>query len=133
MIYNCGISSLKLKGQEITPIEGTNTYEAVLSSEVSAADIAIVTDGRASNSHVSLQQMEGGVKALITVTAGDLKSNQYQLLIKGASLPTSISGITNGACGASENYNLNGQRISHGQRGIVIERGANGIHKVLKK
>ena len=133
MIYNCGISSLKLKGQEIAPIEGTNTYEAVLSSEVSAADIAIVTDGRASNSHVSLQQMEGGVKALITVTAGDLKSNQYQLLIKGASLPTSISGITNGAGGASESYNLNGQRISHGQRGIVIERGANGIHKVLKK
>lgn len=132
MVYNCGISSLKLKGQELTPV-AANTYEADLAAEVSAEDIAVVTNGRSAKSEVSLMPMEGGVKAEITVTAGDLKSTQYQLLIKGASLPTSIKGITEGGSNIGARYNLNGQRISDNQHGLVIERSAKGVRKVVRK
>lgn len=133
MVYNCGISSLKVKGQELSPNAETGIYETGLTAELSASDIEVVTNGKSAKSDVSLQAIEGGVKVLITVTAGDLKSNVYQLIVNGASLPTGIQSISaTDKRNETIHYNLNGQRVSDSHRGMVIERSANGVRKVMK-
>ena len=110
-----------------------NVYETELAEEVNLSDIEVTADGKGAKTSVTLETMDGGVKALITVTAGDLKSNDYQLLIKGATMTTGIRNVGTEENHASERYSLNGYRLNESRKGLVIERNAKGVRKILAK
>ena len=133
LVYNCGISRLSVKGQDVAAKEGTNVYEAEVAGELIASDIEVTTDGKAAKADVRLEAMDGGVKAIVTVTAGDLKSNEYVLIAKGASLPAGISGIAAGSDRETLIYNVGGQRVGNVSGGLLIERNGNGVRKILTK
>ena len=133
LVYNSGISHLSVKGKELTPNAGSNVYETELAEEVNLSDIEVTADGKGAKTSVTLETMDGGVKALITVTAGDLKSNDYQLLIKGATMTTGIRNVGTEENHASERYSLNGYRLNESRKGLVIERNAKGVRKILAK
>ena len=133
LVYNSGISHLSVKGKELTPNAGSNVYETELAEEVNLSDIEVTADGKGAKTSVTLETMDGGVKALITVTAGDLKSNDYQLLIKGATMPTGIRNVGSDESHISKRYNLNGYRLNESRKGLVIERNAKGVRKMLAK
>ena len=133
LVYNCGISRLSVKGQDVAAKEGTNVYEAEVAGELIASDIEVTTDGKAAKADVRLEAMDGGVKAIVTVTAGDLKSNEYVLIAKGASLPAGISGIAAGSDRETLFYNVGGQRVGNVSGGLLIERNGNGARKILTK
>ena len=108
-------------------------YEAEVAGELTASDIEVTTDGKAAKADVRLEAMDGGVKAIVTVTAGDLKSNEYVLIAKGASLPAGISGIAAGSDRETLIYNVGGQRVGNVSGGLLIERNGNGARKILTK
>lgn len=136
LIYNSQLASLKVKG---TDVDGFNkdTYEYNINGEgtIEASDIDAVSDGQGAYVTKTIEPVEGGVKATVTVTSNDLKDiHEYVINIKGATTGISKTETIAGNS-AVKMYNINGQRVNNTDRkGLYIIRQADGkTVKVLKK
>lgn len=136
LIYNCEMTALKVKGQEVALTAGTYAYEVDgLSGTISADDFDVTTNGRGAYVSKVLTDDAGAVIATITVQSNDLNSyNIYTVTIKGAS--TGINKVQNTqGNGTTAIYNVNGQRVQNmTQSGLYIIKSADGTtRKVIRK
>lgn len=136
LVYNACLSALSVKGK---PVEGfdaaTLTYNLTADGPLSATDIVAKADGRGATVDTQVEPVEGGVKALVTVTSNDLlTATRYTLNITGATTGINTATTTgNQSSSAVEFYNLQGQRVSSMQPGRVYIRKSGGKSvKVVK-
>lgn len=136
LIYNANLTSLKFKGEELFQ-EGKTEYTVNASGNVSLDDIEVMSDGIGAYESTSLEEVDGGCKATITITSEDLKTqNVYVLNIKGGT----VTGINKHQTATFQNgtkaiYNLAGQQVGDmSKAGVyIIERTDGSTVKVLKK
>lgn len=137
LVYNARLSALSVKGK---PVEGfdaaTLTYNLTADGPLSATDIVAKADGRGATVDTQVEPVEGGVKALVTVTSNDLlTATRYTLNITGATTGINTATTTgNQSSSAVEFYNLQGQRVSSMHPGRVYIRKSGGKSvKVVKE
>lgn len=136
LVYNSKLASLSVKG---TAVEGfdkdTKEYNVSVEGKATADDITAEADGQGAYVTKTIENVDGGQKAVITVIANDLSAtNTYTLNITNTS--TGIDNIkANATKSAKATYNLNGQRVSDSTpKGLLIVRQADGkAVKVIKK
>ena len=136
LIYNANLTSLRFMGEELFQ-EGKTEYSVNTVGPVSLDDIWVMSDGIGAYETTSLEEVEGGCKATITITSEDLKTqNVYVLNIKGGT----VTGINKHQATTFQNgtkaiYNLAGQQVGDmSKAGVyIIERTDGSTVKVLKK
>lgn len=136
LVYNSKLASLAVKG---TAVEGfdkdTNEYSIDVEGTINADDIAATADGEGAYVTKTIEDVEGGQKATITVIANDLSATHAYTL----NITNSSSGIGEVIGDKSEAldaiYNLNGQRVSTANvKSLYIHRHSDGsTTKVVKK
>lgn len=136
LVYNNKLTSLKVKGTEVTGFDtDVMTYEMSLNEAVSTADIDVVSDGRGAIISKEVKEVTGGVEAVITVTSNDLKNkNVYKVTINGATV-TGINAVENVANGVEAVYDLKGNKVNAVKKGgVYVTKKADGkTVKVIKK
>lgn len=136
LIYNANLTSLRFMGEELFQ-KGKTEYSVNTVGPVSLDDIWVTSDGIGAYETTSLEEVEGGCKATITITSEDLKTqNVYVLNIKGGT----VTGINKHQTTTFQNgtkaiYNLAGQQVGDmSKAGVyIIERTDGSTVKVLKK
>ncbi len=135
LIYNAGVKSMSVKGNDVTLIEGQTEYNTTATGDINADDINVVSDGQGAFITKQLESVDGGVKATITVISNDLKTtNTYTINITGGTTGVKkVETVKNQTVSAI--YNANGQRVSDmNQSGLYIIKNADGkTVKFLKK
>lgn len=136
LVYNSKLASLAVKGAAVEGFDkDTKEYSLEVAGAITADDIAAVSDGQGAYVTKTVESVEGGQVATITVVANDLsQTNTYTLNITDTT--SGISGIdANTKASTKAAYSINGQRVSGtSQKGIYILRQADGSAvKVLKK
>ncbi len=128
LIYNAKLSSLKVKGQDVSGFSSDKlSYEIEVSEAVTADDIEAVADGHAALIEKKVVAKENGQEFQVIVYSGDMgKTTTYTILAKQA---TGITNISHQEKTTDVIYNLNGQRVTKGQQGIYIVNGK----KVLRR
>lgn len=133
LVYNANLTSLKVKGKELTAQDGAYYLEST--DTYSADDIEVTTDGVGAYVSKKIDDVDGGISVTITVTSNDLKTaNVYSLSIKGATSGVKKV-VTDVPAGVTGIYNVNGQQVSDMSRqGIYIIKYSDGrVQKVVKK
>jgi len=123
LIYNAGLTSLKVKGQDV-PAFATDklNYEMEVEGTVTLDDIVAVADGKAALIDKKMEMKDDVMECQIVVYSGDMgKATTYTILIKQHT--TGISNIDRNEVGNHAIYNLNGQRVMKAQKGIYIING----------
>lgn len=136
LIYNCKLTSLKFKDQTIA-FDDYGQATLNVTGSYTADDFAVTTDGVGAivSKLFSQESDDADPVLMITVTAGDLKSaNSYYVTIKGGDGPTSISHTPTVNNAKPQSYNVAGQRVNAGTKGLTIVRKADGsVVKMLMK
>lgn len=135
LVYNSQLESLTVGGKEVTGFsKDTYEYNIENAGAVTADDIVAKADGRQALVDKKVEQVSGGYKATVSVTAADYSvTHTYTVNIKDTA-----SGI-NGTTAETDNapvaiYNAAGQRVSAAAKGLNIVKKANGeVKKVLNK
>lgn len=136
LVYNCKLASLSVGGAVVAGFDkDTKSYNISLEGTLSASDIAAVADGQGAYASTTIENVDGGQIATITVFAEDLSaSNIYTLNITDTTSGIkTLNGSQEAAPAAT--YSIDGKRVSGlNQKGIYIVRQANGEpQKVLKR
>lgn len=135
LVYNSKLASLSVKGTAVDGFDkDTKEYNVSNEGQASIDDIAAVADGQGAYVTKTIENVDGGQKATITVLANDLSaSNTYTLNITNTS--AGVNAIKSNSSAVKAAYNLNGQRVSGtSNRGIYIVRQSDGnTMKVMKK
>lgn len=128
LIYNSKLETLRIKGSDIAGFDkNVMEYEITSADEISADDIEAVSDGRGAYIRKTVESMDGGVRATVTVISNDWKdTNVYTLDIKGAT--TGINKVVTPE--ANEGvviYDISGRRLNNiTAKGIHIIRNTDG-------
>ena len=136
LVYNAGLASLKVKGQNVELNGGSDYTVEGVSGELSANDIEVASDGQGAYITKTLTQNGSDVNVRIAITSNDLRTtNVYNLTVKG----TTVTGINNPVSTANGKavavFTIDGKRVTGmNTKGLYIVRYADGkTVKVVKK
>lgn len=135
LVYKAGLKSLTFKGQELFE-ENKKEYEVSSTGTFNISDINVASDGKGADIDVSVENVDGGSKATITITSEDWRTqNTYVLNIKGATTGIDALKNMNYKNGVQAIYNLAGQQVGSMTPGqVYIVKTTDGqTKKVIKK
>lgn len=126
LIYNAGLKSLKIKGQDVPEFANDKTsYTMSFSETLTANDIEAEPISPAVTVMKDIKQTEDGTQCVVTAFSGDFsKAVVYTVTMSGS---TAIKTVSTAAQQQSDVYSLDGRQVKQ-QRGgqIYLLRQANG-------
>lgn len=134
LVYNAQLTSLKIKGQDVAGFSPEKkAYEMELNEVITADDIQLTVDGKATNKVKTVEVEYDGENQptgyyLCTVTAlGADMSAMSTYVVKVKSSATAISNLPTAACRPTAFFTLDGRQVKTLQRGhVYIFRQADG-------
>ena len=135
LVYNAGLASLKVKGQNVELNGGSDYAVEGLSGELKADDIEVASDGQGAYITKTLTQNGSDVNVRIAITSNDLRTtNVYNVTVKGVTAGISAP-VTTADGKAVAVYTIDGKRVADmNAKGLYIVRYANGkTVKIVKK
>ncbi len=129
LVYNARLASLKIKGQEVPGFESNKVdYEMEVNEDIALDDIEATADGKAALVKKELMVKDNHKACRVLVYSGDMsKTTEYVVSLKQQE--TAIADIVHKDEASSTVYNLNGQRVTNVQKGMLISNGK----KILQK
>lgn len=126
LIYNAGLKSLKIKGQDVPEFANDKTsYTMSFRETLTANDIEAEPISPAVTVMKDIKQTEDGTQCVVTAFSGDFsKAVVYTVTMSGS---TAIKTVSTAAQQQSDVYSLDGRQVKQ-QRGgqIYLLRQANG-------
>lgn len=136
LVYNCGIKTLSVKGNELKDEDADGIYTMDYKGEVNVNDIKVVSDGIGAYITKSVEETRNGIEVKINVTSNDLKKvNTYTLKVNGATTGIKAPQSVTLPNGVQAIYNLAGQQVGSMTPGqvYIIKTTDGQTKKVIKK
>ena len=136
LVYNCGIKTLSVKGNELKDEDADGIYTMDYKGEVNVNDIKVISDGIGAYITKSIEETRNGIEVTINVTSNDLKKvNTYTLKVNGATTGIKAPQSVTLPNGVQAIYNLAGQQVSSMTPGqvYIIKTTDGQTKKVIKK